>query len=66
MDSIVRNAIMHEGKSEISLKPISEGPKILVLGVGGAGNNTVNRMARMGVTGADLYAINTDISYKAW
>lgn len=34
--------------------------KIKVLGVGGAGNNAVNRMIEFGVKGADFYAINTD------
>ncbi len=34
--------------------------KITVVGVGGAGNNTVNRLMRMGVKGANLIAVNTD------
>jgi cell division protein FtsZ len=61
MDSIVRNAIRPD-EAQASSKPIKliEGPKILVMGVGGAGNNTVNRMARVGIGGAELIAINTD------
>lgn len=35
-------------------------PKIKVMGVGGAGGNTVMRLLEMGVKGADLIAINTD------
>ncbi len=35
-------------------------PKIIVIGVGGAGCNCVNRIAHMGVQGAQLVAINTD------
>ncbi len=35
-------------------------PKILVIGCGGAGNNTVSRLARMGLAGAKTVAINTD------
>jgi cell division protein FtsZ len=35
-------------------------PKILVIGCGGAGNNTVSRLARMDLTGAKTIAINTD------
>ena len=35
-------------------------PKILVVGCGGAGNNTVSRLARMGLAGAKTVAINTD------
>ncbi|MFH1246742.1 MAG: cell division protein FtsZ [Candidatus Micrarchaeota archaeon] len=35
-------------------------PKIIVIGCGGAGCNSVNRLARAGIKGADLIAINTD------
>jgi len=34
--------------------------KIKVIGVGGAGNNAVNRMIDHGLTGAEFYAVNTD------
>ena len=34
--------------------------KILVIGVGGAGNNAVNRMIRSGITSAEFVAANTD------
>ena len=34
--------------------------KIKVIGVGGGGNNVVNRMVSTGVTGVDFVAINTD------
>jgi len=34
--------------------------KIKVIGVGGAGNNAVNRMIEHGLTGAEFYAVNTD------
>ena len=34
--------------------------KILVIGVGGAGNNAVNRMIRAGITSAEFVAANTD------
>ncbi|MEM2412852.1 MAG: cell division protein FtsZ, partial [Candidatus Bathyarchaeia archaeon] len=33
---------------------------MLVLGVGGAGNNTVTRLMEMGIVGAECIAINTD------
>jgi len=33
---------------------------ILVIGVGGAGNNTMTRLTEMGITGAECIAINTD------
>ena len=35
-------------------------PRILVVGCGGAGGNSVNRLHRMGVHGAETVAINTD------
>ena len=34
---------------------------IKVFGVGGGGNNAINRMAEIGVRGATLVAVNTDI-----
>lgn len=34
--------------------------KIKVFGVGGAGNNTINRMYEVGIEGVDLIAVNTD------
>ncbi len=34
--------------------------KIKVVGVGGAGNNAVNRMVEIGIDGVDFVAINTD------
>ena len=36
------------------------GAKIKVIGVGGAGNNAVNRMVAEGMAGVDFIAINTD------
>lgn len=35
-------------------------PRIMIVGCGGAGNNTVNRLHHMGVAGAETLAINTD------
>ncbi|CAN1340087.1 Cell division protein FtsZ homolog 1, chloroplastic [Linum perenne] len=37
-----------------------ENAKIKVIGVGGGGNNAVNRMIHSGLQGVDFYAINTD------
>ncbi len=39
------------------------GARILVVGVGGAGNNAVNRMIEENITGVDFIGINTD---KQW
>ena len=33
---------------------------IKVIGVGGAGNNAVNRMIEAGIKGVDFIAVNTD------
>ncbi len=37
--------------------------KIVTIGVGGGGNNTVNRLLKVGVKGTDLVAVNTDITH---
>ena len=34
--------------------------KIKVIGVGGAGNNVINRMIESGVDGVEFIAVNTD------
>ena len=34
--------------------------QIKVVGVGGAGNNAINRMINAGLKGVEFYAINTD------
>lgn len=56
-----------EGTGKISdtdedLRKILESRKaeIKVVGVGGAGNNTVSRMMQVGVMGAQVIAANTD------
>jgi cell division protein FtsZ len=36
-------------------------PKIIVVGSGGAGNNSVSLLNKMGIKGADIYAVNTDL-----
>jgi cell division protein FtsZ len=59
MESIVRNAVSREAK-KVENAPLADGPRIVVVGVGGAGNNTVNRMARIAIQGADMIALNTD------
>jgi len=35
-------------------------PRIVIVGCGGAGNNTINRLHEIGVRGAETVAINTD------
>lgn len=48
-------------KQDYSDIPMFDGmAKIKVIGVGGAGNNAVNRMVEMGVNGVEFIAVNTD------
>ncbi|XP_020579990.1 cell division protein FtsZ homolog 1, chloroplastic [Phalaenopsis equestris] len=46
-------------RCSLSFDPV-ESAKIKVVGVGGGGNNAVNRMIGSGLQGVDFYAINTD------
>ena len=45
---------------EVDMGNISPVANIKVVGVGGAGNNAVNRMIESGVEGIEFIAINTD------
>ena len=48
-------------KQDYADMPMFDGmAKIKVIGVGGAGNNAVNRMVEMGVNGVEFIAVNTD------
>jgi cell division protein FtsZ len=38
-------------------------PKIYVLGMGGSGSNTVNRLMQIGIEGANIIAMNTDVQH---
>ncbi|MEM2918574.1 MAG: cell division protein FtsZ [Candidatus Altiarchaeota archaeon] len=61
MESIVSNAIEEANLSKNILDEFEVGRlRIVVLGTGGAGNNTVNRLSHMGIEGAELIAVNTD------
>ena len=64
MDSIVNDALEHSEREsrELDDSDASEfgDPRIVIVGCGGAGNNTVNRLYNIGVDGADTVAINTD------
>ena len=59
MKSIIENAIDKEKPDEDRLEEFGT-PKIMVIGTGGAGSNAVNRIAGMGISGAQLVAVNTD------
>lgn len=65
MKSIVDEAMVKStDKMEDRLEEFGS-PKIMVVGAGGAGCNAVNRLANMGVSGAQLVAINTDKQHLA-
>ncbi|MCZ7355507.1 MAG: cell division protein FtsZ [Candidatus Methanoperedens sp.] len=69
MESFVQDALKMAEKEQ-QLKRAATGaaedvddfgtPKIVVVGCGGGGNNTVNRLYNIGIAGADTIAINTD------
>jgi cell division protein FtsZ len=64
MQDIVESALENAEKEkqhrdETELDEFGD-PRIVVVGCGGAGNNTVNRLYNMGVEGAETIAINTD------
>ena len=62
MNSIVNAAIQHGTLEKRLYDEFEEADhlKIVVLGVGGAGNNTIQRLERIGIEGAELVAVNTD------
>jgi cell division protein FtsZ len=64
MQDIVQDALENaerekEARDEADIEEFGD-PRIVVLGCGGAGNNTVNRLHNMGIDGAETVAINTD------
>jgi len=59
MESLVRS-VLGEQEPAQSEAFGSDQIKIVTVGVGGAGNNTINRLIRSGVKGCELVAVNTD------
>ena len=59
---ISKKFFLKEEKTLLEIKSNDEKTpaRILVIGVGGAGNNAVNRMIDENVEGVELIAINTD------
>lgn len=45
---------------ELEMMLTEQKAKIKVIGCGGGGNNTINRMTEVGIVGAEMIAINTD------
>ena len=60
MESIFEAALRQNPTSAVAAPSNEEAIKISVIGVGGGGNNTINRLSSFGVKGANLYAVNTD------
>jgi cell division protein FtsZ len=65
MESIIEEVVRQRRIKE-NEKPEEEGVlspdkiKIVTVGVGGGGNNTINRLIKFGVKGTELVAVNTD------
>ena len=67
MKSVVESAMgmgTSTGQNNSRLEEFSV-PKIIVIGTGGAGCNTINRLAKMNIAGAELVAVNTDKQHLA-
>ncbi|OIO25404.1 cell division protein FtsZ [Candidatus Micrarchaeota archaeon CG1_02_55_22] len=64
MESIVSDALKSGAATAKKLDDFDASdfqmPRIVVVGSGGAGCNSINRLARAGIKGADLIAVNTD------
>ena len=60
MEGLVRDAVMNA--QNIGDLKVGEA-NIVVLGCGGAGNNMVSWLHKKGISGAKIYAINTDLQH---
>lgn len=67
MQTIINEALKHAEFEQNYKKPGVIGdddfigqPRIVIVGCGGAGNNTINRLYHMKVRGAETIAVNTD------
>ena len=65
MQDLVHDALENAEDEQQKLDEVTEDeefgdPRIVIVGCGGAGNNTVNRLYNIGVEGAETVAINTD------
>ncbi len=66
MRSLIDDAREHSQRERGSQPPLDMGQaRILVVGCGGAGNNTVKRLMTIGVQGAECVAVNTDRQHLA-
>ncbi|MEK6985547.1 MAG: cell division protein FtsZ [Candidatus Thermoplasmatota archaeon] len=60
MQSLIGAAVNYAQETELKEYENFGEPKIVIVGCGGAGGNTVNRLHKVGVRGAETIAINTD------
>ncbi|NYZ60333.1 cell division protein FtsZ [Candidatus Micrarchaeota archaeon] len=61
MDDLIKSVVGESAPKVAEVDDMSsESIKIVTVGVGGAGNNTINRLIKTGVKGTELVAINTD------
>ena len=60
VESALENAELEKQRRDDAELDEFGDPRIVVVGCGGAGNNTVNRLYNIGVEGAETIAINTD------
>lgn len=60
MQSLIGAAVGYAQEVELKEYENFGEPKIVIVGCGGAGGNTVNRLHKLGVKGAETIAINTD------
>ena len=60
MQSLIGAAVGFSQEEELKEYENFGEPKIMIVGCGGAGGNTVNRLHKIGVKGAETIAINTD------
>ncbi|MDD3857099.1 MAG: cell division protein FtsZ [Methanoculleus sp.] len=67
MQTIINEALRHAEREKYLKTDTADAeddmlgqPRIVIVGCGGAGNNTVNRLYHMQVSGAETIAINTD------
>jgi len=56
----MENIIKEAEKDSFAMEHLISDPRTVVVGCGGAGNNSVDRLQRIGVCGAKTIAINTD------
>jgi cell division protein FtsZ len=57
---VIQTKTSHEIDKELAQLLDHQLAKIKVFGVGGAGNNTINRVCEVGIKGAEIIAVNTD------